>query len=197
MPTGYTADVQSGKVTDFRTFALQCARAFGALITMRDDPADATIPDEFQPGTHNSNALKQATERLAALSAMSPAQAEAAAQQDFKERTSAKRKYEADKEAQRARYDAMIDHVMAWTPPTPDHLEMKSFMLQQLLDSKRIDCGGEYWQTVEPLSGEQWLAAQRMSTQRDIDYYADADRKERERAADRTAWVRALKASLT
>lgn len=37
MPTGYTASVQEGKVTEFRDFAMECARAFGALVMMRDE----------------------------------------------------------------------------------------------------------------------------------------------------------------
>lgn len=48
MPTGYTADVQSGKVTDFAEYAMNCARAFGALVLMRDDPSDADIPERFE-----------------------------------------------------------------------------------------------------------------------------------------------------
>ena len=46
MPTGYTADIQDGKITTLREYALSCARAFGALIMMRDDPHDAPIADD-------------------------------------------------------------------------------------------------------------------------------------------------------
>jgi len=51
MPTGYTAGVQDGKITEFSDFALNCARAFGALITMRDDPQDTPIPEKFEART--------------------------------------------------------------------------------------------------------------------------------------------------
>lgn len=51
MPTGYTAAVCDGKITEFPAFALQCARAFGALITMRDDAMNAPIPEEIKPDT--------------------------------------------------------------------------------------------------------------------------------------------------
>lgn len=43
MPTGYTADLME-KGMEFKPFVLQCARAFGALITMRDDSLDAPSP---------------------------------------------------------------------------------------------------------------------------------------------------------
>ena len=65
MPTGYTADVMDGKVTDFKLFAMQCARAFGALVIMRDEPLNAEIPDEFSPSNYHFQELEQARERLA------------------------------------------------------------------------------------------------------------------------------------
>ncbi len=59
MPTGYTAAVQNGTVTRFADFAMNCARAFGALVELRDE-MDAPIPDTFKPSTHHSESLKKA-----------------------------------------------------------------------------------------------------------------------------------------
>lgn len=196
MPTGYTADVQSGKITEFNDFALQCARAFGACIMMRDEPADAPIPDEFLPSDYAAKMAEEARERLAKLAAMTPAQAEDEAQQDYKEKSRRKREYEAEQAEHKRRYAAMIAKVTAWTPPTPDHTEMKSFMLQQLNESIRFDCGGSYWEKVEPISGPEWLARETAEAKRMVASCEEDDRKERERAAKRTAWVKALRASL-
>lgn len=38
MPTGYTADVQTGKIKTLREFALTCARNFGIAILQREEP---------------------------------------------------------------------------------------------------------------------------------------------------------------
>lgn len=57
MPTGYTAGVKDGTVTDFKAFVMQCARAFGALIDMRDDPSDVPIPKSFAPSSYGKNIL--------------------------------------------------------------------------------------------------------------------------------------------
>lgn len=51
MPTGYTNRIQNGEITEFKDFALACARAFGALISMRDDALDAPMPAEILPDT--------------------------------------------------------------------------------------------------------------------------------------------------
>jgi hypothetical protein len=40
MPTGYTAGVADGTITEFREYALLCARAFGACIMLRDEPVE-------------------------------------------------------------------------------------------------------------------------------------------------------------
>lgn len=45
MPTGYTAAIKYG--ITFKEFALDCARNFGACISMRDEPRETPIPDEF------------------------------------------------------------------------------------------------------------------------------------------------------
>ena len=51
MPTGYTAYVQDGVITEFADFAMKCARAFGALIDMRDESLDAEIRVQREPNT--------------------------------------------------------------------------------------------------------------------------------------------------
>ena len=58
MPTGFTCDIKDG--ITFERFALNCARAFGALINMRDDSLDAEIPDEIKPSDHHVKALAEA-----------------------------------------------------------------------------------------------------------------------------------------
>ena len=43
MATGYTFNVVDGQITTLSDFAMQCARAFGLLIDMRDAPSDAPM----------------------------------------------------------------------------------------------------------------------------------------------------------
>ena len=64
MPTGYTAGVQDGTVTDFSEFALQCARNFGALVTMRDDPWSTPIPERFEASEYARTAVVEAQQKL-------------------------------------------------------------------------------------------------------------------------------------
>lgn len=65
MPTGYTYKINEGKeeVTG-RTFLMDCAKAFGACVTMRDESSDTPIPEEFKPNTHYQKQLEDSKKRL-------------------------------------------------------------------------------------------------------------------------------------
>ena len=64
MPTGYTAMLTEEKEITFEDFALKCARAFGALIEMRDESLDAKIPEEFKVTEYHTVELNRAIEKL-------------------------------------------------------------------------------------------------------------------------------------
>jgi hypothetical protein len=194
MPTGYTADVQSGKVTEFPDFAMQCARAFGALIMMRDDPADAPIP-EFQPSDYHSKALATAEADVARLSAMTAEQAQTEADAEHAKAVRQNNEWNAEKAACRERYEAMILKVDAWTPPTPDHNGLKEFMLKQLRESIDFDC--RPYDEPKALPGAEWLEKAKARAARSVEYHRDEHAAEVKRTADRNAWVRNLRESLT
>lgn len=193
MPTGYTADVVDGKITEFSEFALLCARAFGATITMRDEPLNAPIPDEFPPSDYNAKRLAEARANLSKLTAMTPDEACVSAEADYQEKLQRHVEYERRETEQETRLEAMEAKVRAWTPPTAEHFEMKNFMLEQLRISKR----GEY-RSPEPqrLSGEDWIAKEIEKAQRDIEYHLTENEKEIERSRQRSEWVKSLRASL-
>lgn len=196
MPTGYTADVGDGKVTDFATFAMQCARAFGALITMRDEPSNAQIPDEFAPHDFHAKRLAEAKAELARLQALTVDQQTAEADAAHRSAVASWDRYEADKAAKRSRYETMLASVEAWRPPTADHAGMKKFMREQLTESIRFDCGPSYGARPVPRSRLQWYDDALAKARRDVEYHEAEHAKEVERAKSRTAWVKALRASL-
>lgn len=195
MPTGYTADVQSGKITDFPAFALLCARAFGATVMMRDDPLSSPIPDEFKPSQHHAEWARDMRAKLDALLAMTPE--EIATARDAAEANRATSLAEAEERCAQelARYEAMLSAVNAWVPPTPEHVGLKEFMVEQLNNSIRFDCGPVTYNS-EPLPPPpEWHGIQIKNAADNLARYIKAQRDEEERVADRNAWVRALRQS--
>lgn len=195
MPTGYTADIAKG--IDFTQYLLGCARAFGALVTMRDAPADTDIPDVFEPSDYNAKALVAARERLAALEVMSAEEAVRAAASAYDEQETRRVVRLQEIAELRAKYEAMLLKAKAWKPPTPEHQGLSDFMQEQIVRSIEFDCGSSYYEKpTERLTGPQWLAEAKASAQRDIEYHTKHHADEVKRCADRAAWVKALRDSL-
>ena len=195
MPTGYTADVADGKVTDLLTFALQCGRAFGACIEQRDESGNAP-PRRREVSDYHAKALKEAKNRLVALKHVGAATADREAAAAFAERTKESARYEAQRLEKKARYEAMIAKVSAWTPPTKDHNEMKQFMLNQLQESIRFDCSGLGLSAPERMNGKEWLAKAIASAQRDVEYHEKEYAREVKSVEEANQWIDALYRSL-
>lgn len=194
MPTGYTAAIADG--ITFEQYALSCARAFGALVMMRDEPHDAPIPDRFEPSDHAQKVLERTHAELNRLLNLSAQQIAEEAQADFDGQLNSW-----NDRMQRAadlgvKYEAMLEKVKAWKSPTPDHDEYKAFMESQIVESIRFDCNTSYDTRPEQKAPAVWIADRLAALHHDLSYYENAHREEVERAAGRTAWVQALKASL-
>jgi hypothetical protein len=196
MPTGYTAKIADG--ISFEEYALGCARAFGALVMMRDEPSDAPIPEQFEPSPYHVERIAETNAELARVKSMTDDEAERAAKQAYEKDCRSTCDRIASKCELRAKYEAMLEKVEAFVPPTPDHVEYKTFMAQQIRQSIEFDCDVEYERTTAPkrLTGAAWKGLMIATLQRSLEYHAEQDDKERERAASRTAWVAALRRSL-
>lgn len=194
MPTGYTAPIKDGIA--FEEYVWGCARAFGALIMLRDEASDAPIP-EFQPSDYHVNALREANAELARLNAMTP---EDAALEEAKERVKARAerlRWQAESDALRTKYEEMLEMVNAWEPPTAEHAGLKTFMASQIQESIRFDChdyttGGK----IPRRTGKQWLSENIAEVRRAISYNEGERGKELARVKSRNDWVKQLAASV-
>lgn len=199
MPTGYTADIADGKAVTFEEFAWGCARAFGALITMRDDPRDAEIPGRFEPSSYHADEYEKALVKLAEVKAWSMEKARQEADATYHRAHTAWVESQERQKAMRARYEAILDQAMAWEPPSPEHQGFKDFMVEQLTESMRFDCpeeGRSWWSEPTPLGAADYRDEQIAKAQRDIEYHAEQHAAEVERTTERTLWVRALRRAL-
>ncbi|MDE2099564.1 MAG: hypothetical protein KGL39_20090 [Patescibacteria group bacterium] len=193
MPTGYTAAVVDGKITEFPDFAMTCARAFGALITMRDDPMDAPIPDKFEEDGYYAKRVAEGLKELGDVQAMTDGEANQAAVQAYQNARKSRADYLQRQETEAERINAMLAKVRAWTPPTPDHQEMKKFMIDQLT----ISLPGDYAPAIpELLDGPTWRQRKIDELAKSVAYSKVEREKEIERAKSRTQWVKDLRASL-
>lgn len=188
MPTGYTAIIADG--VDFQTFVMKCARAMGALITMRDDPDSAKIPEKFEPSDYHPKEIKKAQAMLAQLSKMSLKQSQHAAQKSYEDELTRRQLRISEDGILRQKYNEMLNKVRAWQPPSPDHIEFKKFMIGQIEGSIKQDCSLLAYYRSQPiplLTAQEWLKKEQDQALRDLEYHI--------RASSRT-WVQQLRKSL-
>ena len=195
MPTGYTADVADGKVTDFRTFALRCARQFGATVMQRDEPMDV-LPKLREESDYAKKGLAKSEAELARLRAMTITEAGAEQAKEHRAQAKAYNEMRRDMREKRGRYTTMLASAREWTPPTAEHGRLKQFMIDQLEESIKYDCNDE-WLDEKPLVAvEVWLKEKQERELASVKRYAEDVAAERVRVAAANAWIRALWAGL-
>jgi hypothetical protein len=188
MPTGYTADIAKG--ITFNSFAWSCARAFGALIMMRDSASDAPIPERFEPSDWNAKELANAKDRLATLQVMSRDDAAANAKAEYDAAVKSHRERLAEKQDLSDKYYAMLAEAVKWEPPTPEHQGLKDFMVEQIHQSIDWDCSTKYMEAPLLLPTEAWLETQIAKAKHDVEYHEHQHAEEVERAEGRNALAR-------
>jgi len=195
MPTGYTAEL-CDKDVPFEKFVLTCARAFGALVEMREDPLDKPIPEKIEPSDYHAKALNDARKTLTRLEKMEPEEAMQEADAEFREREAYFEEHKRKTTATRNRLVAMRSKVADWQPPTNNHEGLKNFMIEQL--DRTIKYDGEVHESLKPThkTGAEWLAENIESAKHDIAYHTEQYGKDVERTRGRNDWVRELRASL-
>jgi hypothetical protein len=204
MPTGYTAGIVAGTTKDFREFAMQCMRSFGATIHMRDDPMDKAW-EPRKPSEHYQRKVAEAEVEL-----------EAAKNMSLDEITEQRRlQLEKDKafftdrlkeiEAIGGRLKGYLAEAGKFVPPTKDHENFKAFLIQQLTDTLNWDGDPKY--TLEyleftnaelrNLQPEKIKAEKIDSAERALKHYREEYERDLQICRDSNLWVeRALSALL-
>ena len=196
MPTGYTDCIKED--ISLRDFILQCSRAMGALIMMRDEPTDAPIPERFEPSDYHAKKLVSLEKELADLKSMKITSADAAATKEYEEAVSDNEKYIRQNLALKGRYSKMLSAVKSWEPPTKEHVGLKNFMQEQIESSIKFDCDTDYYsdQVFTKLTGQQWKEKRLKELLKDLSYHTHENDKEVSRTEGRNLWIKQLRESL-
>ena len=198
MPSAYTAILGETEDLKLKDFAMLCARNFGACIEMCDTPLSEPIPEKFEPSPFYKDRLEKAKKEYADFMALSESEKYAYLERTFKEifEKDCKRQEEINKskEILRKRYNAMLLKVVNWTPPTSEHIGLKEFMTQQILDSLKWDCSNY---TPIFLKKDEWCNIDNYvdNKKREINYYQKSYDEELARYASLNKWLDDLRNS--
>lgn len=200
MPTGYTADIYDGKDVSFEDFVWKCARGFGALISLRDEP-NAGIPDEFKVDEYYERRLQEATEEFKKAQSMTDEDFALEAERTFRKETEYLTGYIEEKKKLRKRYENMLEQVVSWTPPTENHVELKNMMINQLEVSIRGEASTD--RVEKELAELSLKTVEEMKARviEDCEWHLNRAKEQLEvetvAAKEHTEWVSALRRSLT
>lgn len=174
---------------------MTCARAFGACVDMRDLPIDAPIP-VFEPKPYYANQIEAAKRDIARFESMTDGEANGLALEVYLSAVELNAKRRAEFEDLKAKYEKMLADVDAWMPPTSEHIEMKNFMRQQIVDSIKFDCSIDWIADPEKKTGAQYREEMLTKSRENLEYATREHEKEIERTQQRNNWIAALRESL-
>jgi hypothetical protein len=191
MPSGYTSDIYNGKEVTFKDFALGCARAFGACVMQRDDPADEK-PKIMPEESYHTEELK----KLKKFEKPTKAQFDSYVKETIADcEKSIKEKNELKK-----RYSDILEEAKNWQPPTKEHERLKAFMIEQLTESKQWDCGVSFYESeltsLSAMTYEDYAAKKLAEHNRSIEYHKEYEAKDLDNIKRRNKWITDLYNSL-
>lgn len=200
MPTCYTSILAEREDMTLRDFALMCARNFGALVMMRDEPLDAPIPEKFEPEAYIKKNLDEAQKEYDDFLALTEDEQRAYLERTYTEMVEGYEKEikeeSAKKEVLRKRYNAMLLKVVKWTPPTPEHEGLRDFMIKQLHDSIEWDCS-EYQPIIPSKEGWCDIEGHIGRLKQNLQLSKECYEKHLATIASRNKWLTDLRESLT
>lgn len=197
MPTGYTSVFQEGKEVTRNDFILRCARAFGALIAMRDEPLDSPLPEKFEPSTYAKESLERAKRQLEHFNTISDEDAEAEMNKEHQEDTTRHEEAVKRENELKIKYQLTLLEIEAWNPPTAEHEELKRFCIKQLTDSIEHDCNYFYYkQKPELQEVNSWIKEKIAFALREVAYFEKEWAEEVKRTEKRNEWLNQLRESL-
>ena len=199
MPTAYTDGVASGEITSFKEYGMLCARAFGACVTMRDEPLSSDIP-EFKPNRYNASKIKELEEEISELLSMTEEEKKVAFESHKSELIKMFEEKIAEKLEMEQRYKKMLSKAEKFVPPSPDHVEYKKFIINQLKDSIGWDCDTSFYcneiKNLNSLSAQEWFDEELKDKKESLNFHQQEMQEEYSRVESRNNWVSKLKEAL-
>lgn len=143
MPTGYTAGIIDGEITTFEQFATQCTRAFGATIHMRDNPMDSSY-EPRTPSEYYVNSLQSQREELERMESLTDEDIVQEFETSMRDNLEYHEKGLEKDKANLEKLNSILASTKAWVPPTEEHEGLRTFMIEQIESTIKVDGDPSY-----------------------------------------------------
>jgi hypothetical protein len=142
--------------------------------------------------------VEDAKNRLKELKSLSTDEIQRKIDEEYNSSIDNNKKYYDQKIELKNRYQRVLEEVYQWQPPTPEHVKLKEYAINQLKDSIEWDCGSAYLylKKIKKNTSTEWIKRRTESCLKDIDYHSKEYNEEVKRVNERNDWIRLLRASL-
>lgn len=178
----------------FSDFVLRCARSFDALITMKGEPIDCEIPEEFKPSLYHEEKLKEAKEMLSLFDRLRDEDFRLMAAKEFQKGLKEYNSAMEEHNFMRKRYESMLEKIEKWNPPSVDHRGLKTFMFDGIKSELILGLGSPVKPTIKTI--EEKKSEELESIANDIQYHQEEDGKEKATVRRRNIWLKQLRESI-
>lgn len=178
----------------FEQFVWTCARAFGALVMMRDESLGTKIDIESltKPSDHYVESIKEYSEKINLLENMTDAEKSIHGQQKIASQLEYARSQIGSDKEERSKIEDMIKQVIIWESPSDEHDGLKTFMLEQLTESIKYNLDEYYQEQIDRLTTMNpidYYNQELEGAKNSLAYYEKAYTEELERCRTRKDWL--------
>lgn len=196
MPTGYTCFIEDGRITTGKEFLKKCIREFGCCINQRDEPLDAPLETKIKGSNYYEETYYEAVETYEKLKKMTLEEMITNARRDRANRIEEREKYLDSQEKLRNKYMNIRNEIEQWNPPTAEHQGIKAFALEQIdismpseEDLIEIQEDIARNRNMEDSTVIKGVIALIECTVKDIEYYSNKMREEKNRIEGRNEFL--------
>lgn len=132
MPTGYTSYIKDGKITSGKEFLKLCIRAFGIAVDLKDESLDVPTPNHFEPHPYYEKAYKDSLVSREKAYSMTLEEVKKDIISKYNDNKGRAEKILEEYKDEDEKYLKVREEVEKWTPPTPEHEDLKKFCLEQI-----------------------------------------------------------------
>lgn len=183
MPTGYTSGIEKGMT--FKEYATNCAKAFGANILMRDEPMNAPIKT-YETDPYYVNKLLETIKEKEEFLKLPVEQKKELWNKEYKEYVTERTSWNNKNQLLREKYEAMLEKVNSFEPPSEDHVNYKEFMKSQIVESINFDC--HFHEIKEQERFPDWVIDKVKYFEKDIEYFTEKNEDEISNNTGRNTW---------
>lgn len=194
MPNGYTSTLASGEQS-VADYIKHCGRGMGFMVMMRDDPWDAELPEKWEASERHDKRIAELQERKDFLNSLSEQSLIKACTDFYAEEEASRARMIEQNQAQRERYEAMLESVREWKPAHPVMWSTREFAIEQLEKSIDWDCNYTP-KPIDHLDPQEWQQAEFDEVMRKLQYHHEERAKERSRTDERNAILAVFKEEL-